>query len=41
MSNLFSDDFAQLAVIQGRRIAIDAHKFGCTPRGRARNEVLS
>lgn len=40
MSNLFSDDFAQFAVIQGRGIAIDAHRFGRTPRGRARNEVL-
>ena len=40
MSTLFSDDFAQLAVIQGRHIAIDAHKFGGTPRGCARNEVL-
>ena len=40
MSNLFSDDLSQFPVIQGRGIAIDAHKFGGAPRGRARNEVL-
>ncbi|GBQ11728.1 hypothetical protein AA16663_0963 [Komagataeibacter rhaeticus DSM 16663] len=40
MSYRFSDDFARLAVIQGRGIAIDAHKVGSTPRGRARNEVF-
>ena len=40
MGNLFSDDLSQFPVIQGRGIAIDAHKFGGTPRGRARNEVL-
>ncbi len=39
-SNLFSNDFAQLTVIQGRGIAIDTHKFGSTPCGRTRNEVL-
>ena len=38
--DLQSNDLAQLAVMQGRGITIDTHKFGCTPCRRTRNKVL-